>query len=94
MADLTTAQRLSAYADELTDAGLDSALVEDIVRDAARAIHENDGEPTVQADLDETNPVVGSVTIELKPQLNEASLERTVAAVHDTITQAQQTAPS
>lgn len=92
MADLTTAQRLAAYSTELADAGLDSELVEDIVRDAACAIHAADGEPTVQADLDETSPTIGCVTIELKPKVDEDELHRTTAAVRDAVTRAQRTA--
>jgi hypothetical protein len=89
MTDLTTAQRLAAYADELKTAGLDGDLIQELVRNAGLAIHARDGEPTVQADIDETSPAIGRVTIELRPHIDEDAIDKTMAAIHDRAVRAQ-----
>lgn len=75
MSDLTSAQRLAAYRDELRDAGFSEDQVAYLVGIAAP--HMEDVE--VQADLED--PPLGEVRVRLKAELDKDDIARLVERV-------------
>lgn len=80
MADLTTAQRLAVYRDELRAAGFGEAEVAEFVRSAAPGLVED---VEVQADLDDVGTPIGSVTVRMEPNVDEAEIRRIVERIQD-----------
>ncbi|MEV5977502.1 hypothetical protein [Streptomyces sp. NPDC052114] len=75
MAELTTAQRLAAYRDELHDAKFPPSQVETLVRDAAHHLHHEDDGPTVATDLEDDNtPCTGVTHVRLIPHLDRDAM--------------------
>jgi hypothetical protein len=85
MADLTTAQRLAAYRDELQAAGFSPAEAAEIVQSAAPSLVED---VDVQADLDDTGAVIGEVRVRMVPHHNEDDLRQIAEHVHATVNKA------
>lgn len=77
MPDLTSAQRLAAYRDELVEAGFDDAQVANLVGIAAPRTDDIE----VQADLDDATPPVGEVTVRLTPSIDPDALTRVVGQI-------------
>lgn len=80
MADLTTAQRLAAYRDELREAGFGDDEIAWCLNAAAPSLIED---VEVQADLDDQGPTIGTVEVRLDPHLNEDDLRRIVERIED-----------
>lgn len=77
MPDLTTAQRLSAYRDELLAAGFAARDTWELVQSAAPALYED---LTVQADLDDTDSHA-VVNVRMVAQVDRESLDQAVEKV-------------
>ncbi|MGW5737004.1 MULTISPECIES: hypothetical protein [Streptomyces] len=89
MADLTTAQRLAAYREELTNAGFPTELKDDLVRDAAQHLHREDDGPTVTADLkDDETPCAGVTHVRLVPHLDREAMAQVLHDMQERATQA------
>ncbi|GAA3957969.1 hypothetical protein GCM10023085_45590 [Actinomadura viridis] len=87
MSNLTTAQRLSAYREELCAAGFSDHEAGQLVESAAPSLIED---VEVQADLDDTTPSIGEVRIHLRPEWDEGDLRRVVEHVQGTVEKAAQ----
>lgn len=85
MADLTSAQRLAAYREELLEAGFHEGQVYDLVQIAAPRVEDVE----VQADLDD-RPPLGEVRVRLVPHLEDGDLERVAERVQSTVEEAAQ----
>lgn len=85
MPDLTTAQRLAAYREELREAGFNDTEVNRFVATAAPSLVED---LQVQADLDNGDLSVGEVRVRLTAQWDEDDLQRVVEHVQATVSQA------
>lgn len=81
MADLTSAQRLAAYRDELRDAGFGEDQVAHLVGVAAPRIEDVE----VQADLDVEPTSIGEVRVRLKPHTDTEDLRRVADQVEATV---------
>jgi hypothetical protein len=91
MTELTTAQRLATYREELTTAGIPTELTDDLVRDAASHLHREDDGPTLTADLEDANtPCVGVTHVRLVPHLDQAAMAQ---VLHDMQERAHRAAP-
>ncbi|MFF9894961.1 hypothetical protein [Streptomyces longispororuber] len=89
MPDLTTAQRLAAYRDELNEAAFPADFIDDLVRDAARHLHREDDGPTVTADLeDDDTPCTGVTHVRLVPHLDHEAMTNVLKAMQERATQA------
>ena len=84
MADLTTAQRLARYRDELVEEGFNATEVARFLETAAPSLIED---IEVQTDLDGM-PAVGNVTVRLKPELDPAEIEALVNEVRAAVERA------
>lgn len=75
MAELTTAQRLAAYRDELTAEGFEPGITLELVREAAQHLHRDDDGPTVRADLEaDQTPCAGVTHVRLVPHLDREAM--------------------
>jgi hypothetical protein len=78
MTDLTTAQRLAAYRDELKAEGFSADLIGPWIGAAAPTCID---EVTVRRDLDGTSPVA-TLKIDMVPQVNPESIRRLGDELH------------
>lgn len=78
MPNLTTAQRLSAYHDELLQAGFNAATAGQMTVQAAPRCADD---VELQSDLDEPTPKMGPVTVYMLPKVDEESLARTAEEI-------------
>lgn len=88
MSDLTTAQRLAAYRDELKAAGFNEEQVAQFVAAVARPMMDD---LVVQADLDSDDaPSIGEVRVHLMPLVDNDDLTRVVERVRKDVAAAAQ----
>lgn len=81
MAELTTAQRLAAYRDELREVGFDEEQVRDMVQSAAPL----PDDLVIQADVDNEAPVIGEMVVRFAPRIDEGEIERAVKQAQATV---------
>lgn len=77
VADLTSAQRLAAYRDELRTAGFGEEQVAHLVGIAAPRVEDIE----IQADLDDPGEMIGEVKVRLKAELDKDDIARLVERV-------------
>jgi len=73
MTDMATAQRLSEYRNELVAAGFTSEYAYELVTTVAPGLIED---LVLAADIEDQTPPIGEVRVHLRPQLDEADIER------------------
>ncbi|MEU1159003.1 hypothetical protein ABZ369_39335 [Streptomyces sp. NPDC005918] len=89
MLELTTAQRLATYRDELHDAGFPPDLVTALIRDAAHHLHQDDDGPTIAADLeDDDTPCSGVTHVRLVPHLDREAMADVLVQMQERALQA------
>ncbi|ATL31248.1 hypothetical protein [Streptomyces formicae] len=89
MTELTTAQRLAAYRDELHEAQFPTPLVDALIRDAAHHPHHEDDGLTIAADLEDDNtPCTGVMHVRLVPHLERGAMAEALIEIQERALQA------